>query len=625
MRRVPAWLLAALCAVLLLASGSPAAASAPGLDLHDPVFSSQGWAWLTPRARVADVSPARFRDPFEVLVSSKLDWQRRGEQVLNVGFGESAWWIHVPLHNRRAEPVVRILEIAQPIYDDLHVWLLSGDEILAEARMGDRLPFADRPIPYRHPTVRIVVPPQTTVDLLIRAHAYDGEHDPLPIRLWETEALQSAVLLDTLAYGAYFGAVLILLLYNLMIYLSTRERSFLWYAVYLSCFLAWNFTYRGFSFQYLWPGHPDWNSVIIATLVVSIYMSLTKFTWVLLNLRQHTPRLFRVSQVLVVLAPLHVVAILIDRDIGVFSTLDVLGVAILSVLMIAALRMAWRGMVTARIYVAAIGCVYLGTLPYYLEAFGLISPTLLTMHSINIGSALEFVLLALALADRINRLKAEKLAAERAVHLTLQQSARELEEKVRERTDALAQANDALREQAVRDGLTGLYNRRHFNEELQRELALGRRLGKSVALLLIDLDQFKALNDLAGHQAGDEVLIRLGRLLRAFARRDIDQAFRVGGEEFALISLDASPQGVHAWAEELRQRIEDAGWPHPAPGTKRVTASIGAALSTPDDTLESFYARADQALYRAKGEGRNCVSSIVSADVCSSTSSPQSP
>ena len=292
---------------------------------------------------------------------------------------------------------------------------------------------------------------------------------------------------------------------------------------------------------------------------------------------------------------------------------------------IAALRMAWRGMVTARIYVAAIGCVYLGTLPYYLEAFGLISPTLLTMHSINIGSALEFVLLALALADRINRLKAEKLAAERAVHLTLQQSARELEEKVRERTDALAQANDALREQAVRDGLTGLYNRRHFNEELQRELALGRRLGKSVALLLIDLDQFKALNDLAGHQAGDEVLIRLGRLLRAFARRDIDQAFRVGGEEFALISLDASPQGVHAWAEELRQRIEDAGWPHPAPGTKRVTASIGAALSTPDDTLESFYARADQALYRAKGEGRNCVSSIVSADVCSSISSPQSP
>lgn len=592
-----------LAACLLAATTAGTAAQPAGVDATN--LGPDGWRWLAPNARFAADADERHTLPDQALASPTLTWQRQAEPVLNVGFGLPQWWIHVSVENPGPVAATRIIEIAEPLYDDLHIWLLHGNAVLAEARMGDRIAFAARPIAYRHPAMTLTLPPQSRVDLVIRARALDGEHDPLPLRLWAVDAFQSALQVDLLAYGAYFGAVLILLLYNLLVFASTRERGFLWYAVYLLAFLAWNFTYRGFGFQYLWPQAPDWNAAACAVLVPVALTSLTAFSWALLDLRRQTPWLFRLSLLLTLLALLHALVALFAPEIGLFATLNPLGMLTMAVLLAAGARIAWRGNVTARIYVAAIGCMFIGTLPYYFVAFGLLPADLLTIHAINIGSALEFLLLALALAHRINSLKSEKLEAEQRAHATLRQAAEALEDKVRERTGELEQANRSLHELAVRDALTGLYNRRHFNDVVHRELARGKRQGKPLALLLLDLDHFKKLNDLAGHQAGDAALANIGQLLAAFARRSVDQAFRVGGEEFAVLSLDVDSEGVDCWAEQLRQRIDAAAWPHPGLDGGHLTASIGLALSTPDDTLESLYARADWALYRAKQGGRN--------------------
>lgn len=602
-----------LLAFWLLTTGAAGTAAQPAaVDVTDP--GADGWVWLAPHTRFAVDADERHTLPRQALGSATLAWQRQTESVLNVGFGPRQWWIHVVLDNPGPGAVTRILEIAEPIYDELHVWALQGDALLAEARMGDRIAFAERPIAYRHPAISLTIPPGSRIDLLIRARAYDGEHDPLPLRLWQPEAFQSAMQADLLVYGAYFGALLILLLYNLLVFASTRERGFLWYAVHLAAFLAWNLSFRGFGFQYLWPETPDWNAYACAILVPTAFAALTAFTWVLLDLRRQAPWFFRLSLLLMLIVMLHAVVALFAPESGLFATLNPLGLLLIAVLLAAGIRIARRGDTTARIYVAAIGCTFVGTLPYYFVAFGLLPANMLTIHAINIGSALEFLLLALALAHRINSLKSEKLEAERLAHATLRQAAEALEGKVRERTAELERANRNLHELAVRDALTGLYNRRHFNEVIQCELARGHRTGKPLALLLLDLDHFKKLNDLAGHQAGDAVLARLGQLLAAFARRSVDQAFRIGGEEFAVLSLDASAEGLECWAEQLRQRIDGAAWPHPAPGCGRVTASIGLALSRPDDTLQSLYARADRALYRAKREGRNRVAEAALAD-----------
>lgn len=600
-------LLKLLCFGMLTVSSPSWGSGELGIDVYDANLIRTGWEWLAPHARVTADETDYRNDPAQVLSIAPNAWERPSEAVFTFEFGTPTRWIHIPLHNRSNQAVTRTLEVVEPLYDDMQIWTLQEGNVQTSVHMGDRVPFASRPIPYRNPCMQVTIPSNATIDLLIRAEAHDGEHDPLPIRLWDNNAFQAGTSLDTLAYGAYFGAILILLLYNLLIFISTRESGFFWYAVYLASFFAWNFSFRGFGYQYIWPTSPDLNSNIGAVLVACTLIAASKFAYVLLDLRQQTPWLYRLSLGLALVALLHIPVALIAPESGLFATLNPTGFLIISVLMAAALRLAWRGNVTARIYLAAMGCLYAGTLPYYFVAFGIMPQSLLTIHAMNIGSALELLLLAFALAYRINTLKTEKLEAEQMALATLQSSANELENKVRERTSELEEAIGSLHELAIRDILTGLYNRRHFNETVPRELARAHRLGKPLALLILDLDHFKKLNDCAGHQAGDEVLKNLGNLLQAFCRRSVDQAFRIGGEEFAVVTTDTASEGLAAWAEQLRLRIEDAAWPHPDTPSGKVSASIGITVSRPDDTFATLYARADITLYKAKEAGRNQV------------------
>ena len=173
----------------------------------------------------------------------------------------------------------------------------------------------------------------------------------------------------------------------------------------------------------------------------------------------------------------------------------------------------------------------------------------------------------------------------------------------KERADQL---NQVL---ATRDDLTGIANRRRFNEALAIEWARANRTGQSLALAMIDIDQFKDYNDLYGHQAGDECLKRVAQAIQASAQRAGDLAARYGGEEFVLILPDADVSAAQRVTENLRQFIESLDLPHAGVRSNRVTVSIGvAALNEacfPD--AESLLHAADTALYRAKHEGRNQV------------------
>lgn len=169
----------------------------------------------------------------------------------------------------------------------------------------------------------------------------------------------------------------------------------------------------------------------------------------------------------------------------------------------------------------------------------------------------------------------------------------------------LVQAREALREQAIRDPLTGLFNRRYLEESLEREVRRAEHGHQPLSVLMLDLDHFKQFNDTHGHAAGDALLKQVGALLESRTRRE-DVACRYGGEEFVLI-LPGAPLKV-AWrrADEIRSAIErtrlDDG-PHAT-----VTVSVGLACF-PDHQGDgqALLAAADQALYRAKDEGRNRV------------------
>lgn len=163
-----------------------------------------------------------------------------------------------------------------------------------------------------------------------------------------------------------------------------------------------------------------------------------------------------------------------------------------------------------------------------------------------------------------------------------------------------------LYHQAIRDPLTGLFNRRHTLEMLGMELDQCGRFGQGLGVMLIDLDMFKAVNDRFGHPAGDQVLSIMAQRM-VFALRKVDQIGRIGGEEFLVYCPQTDMEGVRILAERLRELVVVDPIPG-LPPADRVTLSIGLATwDGPEDTVERLISRADQALYHAKAQGRNRV------------------
>ncbi|MFM7137281.1 MAG: GGDEF domain-containing protein [Planctomycetota bacterium] len=199
--------------------------------------------------------------------------------------------------------------------------------------------------------------------------------------------------------------------------------------------------------------------------------------------------------------------------------------------------------------------------------------------------------------------------------------------------ETLAAAADALRDRerlqdlALCDPLTGLFNRRFMEEELERQLHESRRLGQPMAVAMLDLDRFRDYNEGHGHLAGDLVLRSLAVLLQGF-RRGSDVPCRYGGEEFVLIMPAATAAQAAARLDPLRVRLALIGIHHEGRLLEPVTASIGVAeCPTNGGTVTALLASADHALYRAKREGRNriCLAGHDGGATAAGISSSESP
>jgi diguanylate cyclase (GGDEF)-like protein len=224
------------------------------------------------------------------------------------------------------------------------------------------------------------------------------------------------------------------------------------------------------------------------------------------------------------------------------------------------------------------------------------------------------LLLLLAASNRARRRVLTELAEERALLARrVAERTAELDERVGElgrRNAELTAMKAQLSAQANTDGLTGLANRRHFDTVLDRELRRLQRHGGCLSVAMMDVDCFKAYNDLRGHVAGDRCLQAIAQLLMASARRPTDTAARYGGEEFALVLPDTPAPGARQMAQQLLDDLDVLAMPHPASSAApHVTMSAGIVTVSGDQRLTpaEVVAQADAALYRAKDAGRHCV------------------
>jgi len=180
-----------------------------------------------------------------------------------------------------------------------------------------------------------------------------------------------------------------------------------------------------------------------------------------------------------------------------------------------------------------------------------------------------------------------------------------LRQKLASKNDELNDAYRQLCELAIRDELTGLYNRRYISDILKVQKGMADRGGHDFVLCYLDLDHFKNVNDTYGHSAGDEVLKVYAEIAKSHVR-SIDYCARFGGEEFVVVLVKTEINGACNVAERIRKSIEEYNYQTIAPGLK-VTVSIGMAQYQPFERVEDTLARSDNALYRAKNGGRNRV------------------
>jgi diguanylate cyclase (GGDEF)-like protein/PAS domain S-box-containing protein len=196
----------------------------------------------------------------------------------------------------------------------------------------------------------------------------------------------------------------------------------------------------------------------------------------------------------------------------------------------------------------------------------------------------------------------------RRVHAGLEQKVQERTKELTSLNEKLTAVNEELQRISLSDGLTGIANRRYFDEFLEREWLRTKRKQVPIALILLDVDFFKLYNDAYGHIAGDQCLKQIGATLKAAAERPTDLAARYGGEEFALVLPDTDLEGAKKVGERILTRVRELAISHnPSPVSEVVTVTLGAAAFVPVENLmpNDLISAADQALYQAKQAGRN--------------------
>ncbi|WP_369960073.1 diguanylate cyclase domain-containing protein [Pseudomonas benzenivorans] len=589
-----------------------------------------GGAWASPMVLGSDSSGASLNRHVELLEDTGAQLSigdmaapavqtrfRPADGRASVGQSRNPWWIKLELTRSHDAPHHWWLEVGAVTLLDLQLFLPDGQGGWHGRQAGERASFAaGRDHPYRRALFRL--PPVSEQPLTLYLRTYDPAGNSFPLRVWQVAELDRVAARENLGLGLIYGVILALLLYNLFILFSLRDSAYFWYVLTTGFALVFILSMTGHGAQYLWPGQavPFWLDRI--TLPSLWGLCASRFTQTLLQTRRHVPW----AHWLLSMACLVYVAAIALTALGLRGPAAWI-IALLSLTSIpAALGSAlirWRqGFFPALLYLCGYGLV-LGSIGILLlRATGVLQPSALNAYVFPLAVAAESILFSFALAYRIQLLKREKNVAlrqadrEKTARLALAQAnADELQSAVARRTAELAAANARLqlREQelqhaAFHDPLTELPNRRYLVERCEAALADAKRHGQSLALLLIDLDHFKPINDRFGHDAGDLMLQIIAQRLREQVRAG-DTVARLGGDEFAVLICGPDAE-LHAREIAGRLLVALAQPVLYGAAPLNVTISIGGALYPQHaSTFTSLYKAADEMLYKVKARGRS--------------------
>ncbi len=530
-----------------------------------------------------------------------------GDTIPNFGVTLSAYWFHFRVANSSPSDRIWWLELQDPLVDRVDIYYVRDGEVLEQNTLGDHFPMREREVQVRNPVVIMDMKAQETIDVYLRIKTYGSTSAPAVI--WQPEAYPPSALNLQFEYGIYYGIIVALFLYNLMLFLSVRDLNYLYYCSFVGWFGLWQLCYNGLSYEYLWP---DYGQLNLPAAVLSsnfFTISILQFARSFLRGRSSFPKISKamLGLMLIGIVPL-LIFYFIDKSAGLQVNALFSLVSIMLVLC-GGLVALHKGVREARYFMVAWGVLLAGIIVFNLTLSGFVTANFVTVHAQQLGSALCAILLSFALAHRLRVLMEEN----ERIQI---QATENLERRVQERTSELdsamkdlAAAHDKLKENSFNDGLTGVRNRTYFNEQFEREWYRCRREKQSIALLLLDIDHFKSINDTYGHLCGDHALRTLAGSVAKTVNRPGDIVARYGGEEFVVVLPNTNIDGARFLAERIRRELEKQSIEFNEQQFT-LTVSVGCASCIPGELEmdpEGLIDAADKALYSAKQKGRNKV------------------
>ncbi|GGB23035.1 hypothetical protein GCM10011505_00320 [Tistrella bauzanensis] len=514
-----------------VASGTPAHADPPpGLA----VTGHESGMRIAPVAQILE-DPLRRMTVTEARAATD-GWRAIDGDTVTLPLSGSVWWVRFSLVNPTSATVRSVIDLGTAQQDYTSWYVLEPDgRLLLENHTGDRLAFDSRLLAHRDLTLPLWVPAGETREIYLRLDSHDGLFAMMPLRLYDVSSFFAASTREGLLLSLFHGGLVSLAVFNLLLFISTHQTQIGLYVVHLLAFLLASASFRGFTFQYLWPGSPIFHNVVTVSAVILAFVSGSVFVMRYVRLHRYVSWITRDGLRGLILLSL---AGMVPAAFGHYLTTVIwtlVGLFLIVAVYLLNVRLLIRGVREARFTVPAFLALIIAVTLYYLQLGGIIPNRGLAVWPLLVGASVELMLLAYGLADSMNQQRERRFAAERQAEAA--------------RRD-MAEIERRAAHAARHDELTALPNRLHAEERLNAAIDRGR----PIALLHLALDNFRTVNESLGHAGGDAVLRQLARRLE-IACGPQGLAARLLADEFAILLPGADSDGAVPLADQVQRLL----------------------------------------------------------------------
>lgn len=515
---------------------------------------------------------------------------------ISEGYSDSAFWIKFEVQNKTSKNLDYFIKFTEVFQDKIDCYILSSNSDFSKQEAGVGYFVNNQDNTITRPTFKLKIDANESKKIYIRITSKYPNFTSF--HLMQKDSLEKFSKKYDLIYTFFFGAIITLMLYNLVIYFYTRQISYIYYVFFGFFFTSWQLMLSGF---FPLNNFNSTNSFYLTAIFIPIFLAfLMLFSRAILNTNKLFIKIDNILKYVAIIYFILAIGSIFSVEISLFI-MNKITTFILPFLLFVGFKSYFAGNRTAIFFIfAQVSFLAFSTL-FSLAAQGYLEYTFVNRYGILLGSLIEMVLFSLALAYQIRLLEKQKLSI-------ISTANKELDLKVKERTKELEISKRKLEELANQDPLTTLYNRRALFNIGEKLLSVAKRDKKYFSIILFDLDNFKSINDTYGHKTGDNVIVEFSNMLKKL--RDSDLIARYGGEEFIVLLSNTKEEDTYNIAMKIKDDVESKTIYTQENEPFNFTVSGGLTMYKLDseDTLDDTILRADKALYLSKNSGRNKIS-----------------